>query len=66
MTYIEDGAGNTTPGSWRSHINDSFPNTLAKAQRERLSALQARLVRDTLKEYFFNEGAVDFQWNMTE
>ena len=51
---VEDWAGNTTPGSWRSQINYSVPNTLAKAQRERPSARQAKLVRDTcIKRIFF-------------
>ncbi|XP_028394515.1 protein ANTAGONIST OF LIKE HETEROCHROMATIN PROTEIN 1-like [Dendronephthya gigantea] len=63
---IDDGSGNTTPGSWRSLINDSPLSNLARTPRERSSTLQARQVRDTLKEYFFNEGAIDFQWKMTE
>jgi hypothetical protein len=32
----------------------------------RPSKVRAREVRDDLKDYFFEEGAIDFQWKMTE
>ena len=65
FTDSDDGLGNITLGSWRN-LNNSPLNDLERNHCHRPSTLQARQVRDILKEYFFDEGAVKFQWKMTE
>ena len=60
----EDGNGNVIHGRWRQDsTTESFlplvvPSTGHNASNE------AKLVREIFKEYFFNEGAVDWQWNL--
>lgn len=48
----DDGLGNITLGSWRELINCELCN-LPRAHCERSSTLQARQVRNVLKDYFF-------------
>lgn len=63
----EDVHGNVTPGSWRCLVDNATEICdLRGDQTMRPSSTQAREVRDNLKEFFYDEGAVDFQWNMTE
>lgn len=50
----EDDAGNVIPGKWRPDPS-SCPSTA-----------RAREVRDNLTKYLFGEGAVSFQWAMTD
>lgn len=63
----EDDLGSVTPGRWRNLVeNASAICDMRPAPSGRSSTLQAREVREILKEYFFSEGAVDFQWAMKE
>lgn len=63
----EDEIGNVRQGVWRNLVEDSSSlGHLRRDQSTRPSTLQAREVRNLLKDYFFSEGAVDFQWAMTE
>lgn len=61
----EDESGNVIPGKWRDYVDDDVC-TLRPDPSTRPSTARARDVRDNLKEYFFGEGAVSFQWVMTE
>ena len=61
----ENSNGNVVPGLWRNLIDNQEICTLTSNQSERPSSLNARDIRNTLKEYFYDEGAVDFQWQMT-
>lgn len=61
----EDAVGNVRPGDWRNLVDDSVRHT-GRDPCTRSSTLQAREVRNVLKEYFFSEGAVSFQWAMTD
>ena len=63
----EDCDGNVTPGSWRNLSNNSTEICdLRGDQSGRPSSTEARELRDTLKEFFYDEGAVSFQWDMTD
>ena len=63
LVDFEDENGNVTPGEWRNDvITDSFyplqvPRTGHNATKS------AKSVRDDFKDYFVNEGAVEWQWN---
>ena len=61
----EDDTGNVIPGKWRDNI-DGDVCTLRPDPSTRPSTARARDVRDNLKEYFCGEGAVSFQWAMTD
>ena len=61
----EDENGNLLLGAWRMEV-DSATNDLGNHPSSRPSTVQARDVRDDMKDYFFDEGAVKFQWKMTE
>ena len=60
----EDEHGQLLLGAWRRI--ESATNNLAGHPSDRPSTLKARDVRDDMKDYFFEEGAVNFQWKMTE
>ena len=62
----EDEEGNLIPGTWRNVTNNQDMCDLVGDRSERPSTRDARSIRDTLKDYFFHEGAVEFQWKMTE
>jgi len=61
----EDDFGNVTPGNWRHEIDVDVCD-LRSDSTTRPSTAQAREVKDDLKDYFFEEGALDFQWKMIE
>lgn len=61
----EDESGNVIPGKWRDYV-DGDVCTLRPDPSTRPSTARARDVRDHLKEYFYGEGAVSFQWGMTD
>ena len=64
---IEDEHGNVRPGGWRNILDESSVGTNSTiSPNVRSSTVQAKEIREILKEYFFSEGAVDFQWMMTE
>lgn len=60
---LEDGT--IVPGAWRNHIEGEVCDVQA-SHAARPSTAVAREIRDGLKEYFFTEGAVGFQWRMTQ
>lgn len=63
----EDNQGNVRPGTWRNLLDCSNATANTRlAPDGRPSTIQAREVREILKEYFFTENALDFQWAMTE
>lgn len=63
----EDGDENVMPGCWRNLLDNSLEIFDTTGDRSgRPSTIEAREVRDTLKQYFHNEGALSFQWNMTD
>ena len=61
----EDENGDLLLDAWRMEV-DSATNDLCSHPSSRPSTVQARDVRDDMKDYFFQEGAVQFQWKMTE
>ena len=61
----EDDTGNVITGKWRDNI-DGDVCTLRPDPSTRPSTARARDVCDNLKECFFGEGAVSFQWAMTD
>ena len=60
----EDEFGNLTPGRWRNTVEDVC--SMRNNPGVRPSTTQAREIRDDVKDYFFEEGSVEFQWKMTE
>ena len=64
---MEDEHGNVRPGSWRNLLGDSSVGSNSTLSPNiRSSTVRAKEIREILKEYFFSDGAVDFQWMMTE
>jgi hypothetical protein len=61
----EDEVGNMKPGNWRDEVDGNVCN-MRNNPSVRPSTVQAREIRDDLKDYFFEEGAIEFQWTMTE
>ncbi len=62
----EGSNGSVVPGAWRNLIENQDVCILTSNSSDRSSSLSARDVRDSLKEYFYDEGAIDFQWQMIE
>ncbi|XP_028408828.1 protein ANTAGONIST OF LIKE HETEROCHROMATIN PROTEIN 1-like [Dendronephthya gigantea] len=60
----EDENGQVLLGAWRDEVNAT--NDGNGHPSDRPSTSQARQIRDDLKDYFFEEGEVPFQWKMTE
>jgi hypothetical protein len=56
----EDTNGNVIPGTWRNdYLNSTYERpTMCAGYR---SSVSAKKIQDTCKEYFCNEGKVDFQ-----
>ncbi len=48
-----------TPGNWRDEVDGNVCN-VKNNPSIRPSKVRAREVRDDLKDYFFEEGAIDF------
>ena len=56
-----------TPGDWRQEFSGREDNDVqSDNQFNNTSAIDGRMIRDILKDYFFEEGSVPFQWRMTE
>ncbi|CAB4001870.1 Hypothetical predicted protein [Paramuricea clavata] len=51
----------TTPGEWRNHDSSDGLIPIARTGSNNYSRT-AKQVRDDFKDYFMNEGAVDWQW----
>ena len=54
--------GDIVPGSWRQDATTQSMLPLEVPPRGHNSAMDAKLVRETFKEYFCHEGAVEWQW----
>ena len=65
FTDSENGNGYVVPGLWRNLIDNQEICTLTSNQSEQPSSLNALDIRNTLKKYFYGEGAVDIQWQIT-
>lgn len=66
MMDSEDEQAHLVPGFWRGLTDTQDLCNLRGDAGSRASTLYAREIRDNLKEYFYDEGAVDFQWKMVE
>ena len=62
----EDSIGSEVPGTWRNLVENQDVCTLTTNQSDPSSSLSAHDVRDSLKEYFYDKGAIEFQWQMIE
>ena len=62
----EDEEGNLIAGNWRNVTNNQDMCDSVGDGSERPSTRDARCIHDTFKDYFFQEGAEQFQWKMTE
>lgn len=54
--------GHLIPGSWCLESSADGFAPLAVPSTGHNASLDAKSVRETLKDYFFNEGSVDWQW----
>ena len=66
MMDSEDEQAHLVPGFWRRLTDTQDLCHFRGDAGSRASTLYAREIRDNLKEYFYDEGAVDFQWQMVE
>lgn len=62
----EDADGIIRPGDWRKQINNVPTNNPKKKIGSNNSSQSAFALRDTLMDYFMNEGAIDRQNKITE
>ena len=60
----EDRNGDVIHGTWRQDSTAESFLPLAVPPTGHNASNDAKLVREIFKEYFFNEGAVDWQWNL--
>ena len=61
----EDPAtGAVRPGFWRQENNGQSLLSLTVPRSGHNASRDAKEIRDSFKDYFFCEGAVDWQWNM--
>ena len=56
--------GQIIPGIWRQESPAEAFSPLNVPSTGHNASTDAKSVRETLKEYFFNEGSVDWQWDM--
>ena len=56
--------GHLIPGRWRQESSADGFAPLAVPSTGHNASLDAKLVRETFKDYFFSEGSVDWQWNL--
>ena len=61
----ENEDGNVVPGLWRTFMDNDVVCDMQADHTTRPSTIQAREIRNDLKDYFFEEGAIPFQWSMT-
>ena len=62
----EDEQTHLVPGVCRGWTDTQDLCNLRGDVGSRASTFYAREIRDNLKEYFYDEGAVYFQWQMAE
>ena len=51
-------------GNWHGDIAHNSMHALQTSRSGHNASTEAKDIRDTFKEYFFNEGAVSWQWNI--
>lgn len=56
--------GQIIPGIWHQESPAEAFSPLNVPSTGHNASTDAKSVRETLKEYFFNEGSVDWQWDM--
>lgn len=56
--------GQVIPGIWRQEPPAGAFSPLNVPSTGHNASMDAKSVRETLKEYFFSEGSVDWQWDM--
>ena len=56
-------SGDVIPGDWRKNQPTDSLHALQVPATGHNATIDAKRVRETLKDYFFNEGAVEWQWN---
>ena len=66
MMDSEDEHAHLLPGFWRGFTGTQDLCDLREDADIRTSTLYAREIRDNLKKYFYDERAVEFQWQMVE
>ena len=66
MMDSEDEHAHLLPGFWRGFTGTQDLCDLRGDADIRASTLYAREFRDNLKKYFYDERAVEFQWQMVE
>jgi hypothetical protein len=62
----EDRNGRFVQGLWRQESMSESLLPLSVSPTGHNASNNAKLVRETLKDYFFAEGSVDWQWNFCE
>ena len=60
----EDEFGNLMPGRWQNTVEDVC--SMRNDPGVKPLTTQDREICDDVKDYFFEEGSVEFQWKMTE
>ena len=55
--------GTIVPGNWRDERQSNYLRNFSVTRSGNNASLEAKEIRETFKEYFFNEGAVPWQWN---
>ena len=56
--------GHILPGTWRQESSADGLAPLTVPSTGHNATLDAKEVRGTFKDYFFNEGSVDWQWDL--
>ena len=55
--------GTIVPGNWRDERGSNYLRNFNVKRSGNNASLEANEIRETFKEYFFNERAVPWQWN---
>ena len=63
LTDSENSSGDFNPGFWRKDPPRNFVLRLQIPQSGHNASKDAKQVREIFKDYFFNEGAVEWQWD---
>ena len=60
----QDGPDGLVPGEWRRHIDDITGLANIRRAGSNNHSRNACQIRNRFKEYFCNEGAKDWQWDI--
>ena len=55
--------GDVIPGDWRKNQPTDLLHALQVPATGHNATTDTKQVRETLKDYFFNEGAIEWQWD---